>query len=357
MKRSANASSSTQPRASVILVAPRDDRVLTAVLASCLHQTNSDHELLLTDTWPAREGARDVVRRYETRLNLRYLESERVVTRARAYNRAADVARGATLISVPQGCLLDPGLVDAHLQACEGAPGESVVLGRQARLLTHVPPERPMDPRVALRLASHAPEWARALLEGRVLDVKVSADDIERDLSAVIRRLEHAEHPDLLHALGSAYRHVLTGHPMAWMFSASRAIRRETFLAVDGMDEGLDSQLTDLELHYRLICRRGVETHYQPLAMTYKYEPAIEPDIAGDREDRDKMRKDMRRILATYQTMEIALGIRLLFGRVNPSHVERLLGAVQRGESDVLLAELTAVNCRAAESELSALLP
>jgi hypothetical protein len=353
---SGSAQRGSQPLASVILVVPGDERVLNAVLASCLHQTSRSHELILVDPRPGREGVRDAVRRYGERLNLRYLENDGVATRGFAFNRAAEAARGDILISVPTGCLLDPDLVDAHLQACASAPSECVVLGRQAKLLTHVPPDRPIDPRVAIRLAQHSPEWARLLREGRALDARVSADDIERDFRAIISRLEHAEHPDLLHALASGYRNVLTGHPMAWMFSSSRALRRATFMAVDRMDEGLDSQMADLELHYRLTLGCGIATHYQPRAATYKYDPSIEPDVARDREERSRTYRDVSRILATHPALDIALGIRLLFGRVSPGHAERLLRAAHGGESDVLLAELTALNCRAAEAELSALL-
>src|SRR5688572_25689772 len=200
MSGPAERSSSPQPLASVILLAPEDERVLKAVLASCLHQTSSSHELLLVDTKPRREGVREAVRHYERRLNLGYLENDRLATRAQAYNRAAEVARGDLLIAIPPGCLLDPDLVDAYVQACAGAPAHCVVVGRQAKLLAHVPPEKPMDPRVAIRLAQHSSEWARALLEERMLDTGLSAGDVELDCRAVISRLEHPEQPDLLHA-------------------------------------------------------------------------------------------------------------------------------------------------------------
>jgi glycosyltransferase involved in cell wall biosynthesis len=356
MKRPQSPADSIPPVASIIIPTPRDPAVLAAVLASCVHQTDPRYEILLVDMDVATPELTQVVDRYAGRLPLRHRRTENAMTRALGCNHAAESARGPILIFVPDGDLMHPRLVEAHVEACAAAAGGVVILGRRGKLLTHVPPDVPIEPPLALRLASHAASWRRALIAGECLDVTPSVEEIERDFTEVILRLEPSASGDLLDALAAAHGNVLTGHPMAWMFSMTRALHRDLYLSAGGMNSALESSIAELDLHYRLARTENIETRREPGAMTYAYRPAAGGDAASARGERVRLYKDVSLVLSMYRTVEVGLAVRLMFRRVDPGHVERLLRATRGGEAETLLEELAILTCRAAESELLSLL-
>jgi glycosyltransferase involved in cell wall biosynthesis len=258
------------PRASVIVPTYNKARYLERTLASWTLQEHSDYELIVNDDGST-DGTRDVLRRFESRLPLRY-QSCTNGGRAVARNRALSLARGDIIIFSDDDRIVDPRFVSAHISALDAAQGNFVMVGTHQGFLAEVRAGEGLRPAMALRLAEARQGWREALMNAESFET-VSADELEQNLREYLALLcipdpwfEYA-FVDVLRKHGAS----LSGFGLTWTLGATgnMSVRADALSAVGNFDESFVGWgLEDFELHYRLE-RDGATTRLCSEALNY----------------------------------------------------------------------------------------
>ena len=126
----------------VSVILPTRDRAayLQLSLASWCHQRYANYEIVLVDDGST-DSTFEVVKKYKTRLPLRYLRIEKK-GRAGARNSGVAAARGDVFIFVDDDRLVDAFFLAAHVRALAKSPAPSVIFGWQRGIMTDLEPGR-----------------------------------------------------------------------------------------------------------------------------------------------------------------------------------------------------------------------
>ncbi len=185
-------------KASVIM--PTHDKApyLDLTLASYLNQTCSNFELVVVDDGSS-DDTRDVVARYEQRLNLKFL-SQSNAGRAAARNYGIGEATGDILIFSDDDRIVGPAFVAKHLAAYSSADDKAYGLGWMYGIvsLLHRDILGPVFPALAKRLgtgdeaeqlvALTQPELVAKQYEQTITELGTVDPDWERKVTPVVER-------------------------------------------------------------------------------------------------------------------------------------------------------------------------
>ncbi|WP_257453702.1 glycosyltransferase family 2 protein [Archangium lipolyticum] len=240
--------------ASVIMPTYNKARYLDLTLASFLHQTSRDYEIVITDDGST-DATQDVIARYQGRLNLRYLRQANR-GRAAARNAAIQQARGDILIFSDDDRIVSPDFVAEHVKAFSSDSDRMLVLGWQYGMLTWW--SRGLD--IWHRLHPffiESPELARKLLEHEELQL-VTAEDVEHQYEQVVGTfglLEPWWEGRVMPTI-KAFSEDLSPFHLCWSLgtTGNMSVTRKRVVEVGMFDEAFSNWgLEDTELSFRLV--------------------------------------------------------------------------------------------------------
>ncbi|WNG29810.1 glycosyltransferase [Cystobacter fuscus] len=240
--------------ASVIMPTYNKARYLDLTLASFLHQTSRDYEIVITDDGSTDE-TQAVIARYQERLDLRCLRQANR-GRAAARNAAIQQARGDILIFADDDRIASPDFVAEHVKAFSSDSDRTIVLGWQYSMLTWW--SRDLDIWHRLHpFLGESPELVRRLLEHEELQL-VTAEDVEHRYEQVLESFSLLEpwwEGRVMPTL-QAFSEDLSSFHLCWSLgtTGNMSVTRKRVIEAGLFDEAFSNWgLEDTELCFRLV--------------------------------------------------------------------------------------------------------
>jgi glycosyltransferase involved in cell wall biosynthesis len=257
-----------RPRASVVTPTYNKAALLDLTLASYVHQTHRDFEVVVVDDGST-DQTRDVVERYRKSLDLKYVYQSNT-GRAAARNAGIRQATGELLIFADDDRIAVPGFIAAHVSHYSGPEDKTLVVGAQKALLSWFDGSQETRQRVTLLLQEH-PELEAVLARGEKVRL-IGAEDIQERLEEVLGKFGLPEpwwetsSSTFLEFDGDINRFGL-----CWAFctTGNMSVMRRRVLEVGMFDEAFSNWgIEDTEFSFRL-CKAGARIAISQEALSY----------------------------------------------------------------------------------------
>lgn len=305
--------------ASVVMPTFNKARYLDLTLASFLHQTSRDYEIVITDDGST-DATQDVIARYHGRLNLQYLRQPNR-GRAAARNAAIQQASGDIIIFADDDRLASPDFVAAHVASFSHAAERKLVLGWQYSVLTWWSRGMDLWQRV-LPVFVRSPELTGRLLAQEELQV-VTAEDVEHHFARVLDSVSLPEpwwEGRVMPTL-EAFGDDLSAFRLCWSLgtTGNMSVTRERLLEVGMFDEAFSQWgLEDTELSYRLV-HAGHRTVVNRDALNFHQIHANSPTRLAE------WHENYRYFARKHDSIQLSLYALLLERKLTPVEAQRLL--------------------------------
>lgn len=312
------AESSPTLSASVIMPTFNKARYLDLTLASFLHQTSRDYEIVITDDGST-DATQDVIARYHGRLNLQYLRQPNR-GRAAARNAAIQQATGDIIIFADDDRIASPDFVAAHVASFSDETDRKLVLGWQYSMLTWWSRGLDIWNRL-IPLFVGSPALTQTLMAHEELQV-VTVEDVEHHFARVLDTFALPEpwwEGRVMPTL-EAFSDELTPFRLCWSLgtTGNMSVTRERLLEVGMFDEAFSQWgLEDTELSYRLV-HGGHRVMVNRQALNFHQ---IHPNSPTRLEE---WHKNYRYFAGKHDSIQLSLYALLLERKLTPGEAHRI---------------------------------
>lgn len=328
------------PSISVITPTYNKAHFLDLTLASYLHQTHKEFELVLVD-----DGSTDntaaVVDRYRGLLNIKYIHQPNR-GRATARNTALREATGDIVVFADDDRLAAPAFLAQHAREFSSPGDNTIVLGAQEGFLSCWEPHQGTDNPWLDHLLQTRPEFASLHAQNQKVQL-VSASDIRERFPEMLQKFRlddgfWVQFQELLAQLSGD----LNSFHLRWVFgtTGNMSVPRQRVVDVGMFDESFSGWgLEDSELCYRL-CQAGARFVVNPAAINYHQFHARSPAW------RQEWFRNFTHLWAKYDVVQLPLLFFLYNRLVTPQQINAIVDECERLEREgrtVLVQELKRV--------------
>lgn len=316
------------PSISVITPTYNKAHMLDLTLASYLHQTHQEFELVLVD-----DGSTDntaaVVERYRGLLNLKYIHQPNR-GRAPARNTAIRAATGDILVFADDDRMAAPEFLAAHAREFSSPGDNTIVLGAQAGFLSCWEPRQGSDDPWLDMLLKSRPEFASLHAQNQKVQL-VSASDIRERFPEMIQKfgLEEFVWGQVLSLLAQ-FSGDLNAFHLRWVLgtTGNMSLPRQRVVDAGMFDESFSGWgLEDSELCYRL-CQAGARFVVSSAALNYHQFHARSPTW------RQEWFRNFIHLWAKYDGVQMPLLFFFFTGQMTAHQVNAIVDDCQRLERE-----------------------
>ena len=273
---------------------------LDLTLASYLHQTHKEFELVLVDDGST-DNTREVVERYRGLLNIRYIHQPNQ-GRSAARNVGLREATGDIIVFADDDRLAVPEFIAAHARGFSSPADNLLIVGRQAGFVSWWEPRPEFESRMAPLRQRH-PQLAKQLTGKKKVPL-VSASDIRERFSEMIEKFSIDE-PwwGICQSVIQEFSGNINTFRLGWMIgtTGNMSAPRQRVVEVGAFDEGFSQWgMEDTDLSFRL-CQAGARIVVSEEALSFHQIHSRSPTWNED------WQRNFSRFWAKYDSVQIPL--------------------------------------------------